>query len=134
MSDAVARQLSSEKGQFRPGPWLLSAAIAVGGGLVVGVLTSIGQTVLPDEVRSLANGSAPWSAAAFVLAAVAGRRDALRSAILALGALLSTLVGYDLTAALRGFPVSTSMTLFWGGRRRDRGADPRRRCSMEPRQ
>ena len=93
--------------------WPRSIAIAVGCGLVVGALTSIGQSALPDQVRSLANGSAPWSLAAFILAAIAGGRDTVRSAILAAGALLAMLAGYDLITTLRGFPVSASMTLFW---------------------
>jgi hypothetical protein len=107
----IARQEEGRSGSAAS--WRRSIAIAVGGGLVVGALTSIGQGALPDEVRSLANGSAPWSAAAFVLAVVAGRRETFRSSVLAAAALLAMLAGYSLMATLRGFPVGPSMTLFW---------------------
>src|SRR6478735_3615043 len=114
MADANPTPLGSVESLSRSAPsWSRSISIAVGGGLVVGCLTSIGQSVLPDDIRSLANASSPWSAAAFALAAVAGRRDTLRSSILAVGALLAMLAGYTLTTVLRGFPVGASMTLFW---------------------
>jgi hypothetical protein len=90
-----------------------SIAIALGGGLLVGVLTSFGQTVLPDQLRSLANGAGPWSAAAFALAVLTDPRDARASALLAAGGLLAMLAGYDLTSVARGFPISTATTLFW---------------------
>jgi FtsH-binding integral membrane protein len=90
-----------------------SIAIALGGGLLVGVLTSFGQTVLPDQLRSLANGAGPWSAAAFALAVLAAPRGTLATALLAAGALLAMLAGYDLTSVARGFPISTATTLFW---------------------
>jgi hypothetical protein len=93
--------------------WRRSIAIAVGGGLAIGVLTSIGQTVLPDDLRSLANAAGPWSVAAFALAAASDGRDTRRSAILAAGALLAMLAGYSLATTLRGFPVGASMTAFW---------------------
>jgi hypothetical protein len=88
-------------------------AIAVVGGLAVGVLTSIGQTLLPDVIQSLANGAAPWSAAAFALAAAGAGRDAGRGAALAAIALLAMLAGYDLSTLARGFAVNGSTTLFW---------------------
>ena len=89
MSEAIPGPLGPTRSQSRIAPsWPRSIAIAGGGGLVVGVLTSIGQSVLPDEMRSLANAASPWSAAAFALAVVAGGRDTLRSAILAAGSLL----------------------------------------------
>jgi hypothetical protein len=93
--------------------WPRSIALAAGGGLVVGVLTSFGQTVLPDPIRSLANASSPWSAAAFALAYAAGGRDVVRRAVLGGVALFGMLAGYDLTTLVRGFAISGSVTLFW---------------------
>ena len=114
MPEAIPGPQRPTPSQSRIAPsWPRSIAIAGGGGLVVGVLTSIGQAALPDEIRSLANAASPWSAAAFALAAVAGGRETLRSAILAAGSLLTMLAGYSLASTLRGFPVGASTTLFW---------------------
>ena len=114
MSEAIPEPPGPTRSQTRLAPsWPRSIAIAGVGGLVVGILTSIGQSVLPDEMRSLANAASPWSAAAFALAVVAGGRDTLRSAILASGSLLMMLAGYSLASTLRGFPVGASTTLFW---------------------
>jgi hypothetical protein len=67
-------------------------ALAIVAGLVAGVLTQIGQSVLPDLLRPVANAISPWLAVAFAVGAgAAGRRAA------ALGgsvALLFALVGY----------------------------------------
>ena len=89
-------------------------------------------------MRSLTNAASPWSAAAFALAAVAGGRETLRSAVLAAGSLLAMLASYGLASTLRGFPVGASTTLFWAaaavfvgpalgvGAAWSRGTDPRK--------
>lgn len=96
---------------------LKPALAALVGGLVVGRLTSFGQTWLPDEWRSMANCAGAWCVAAFVLVLPARRveqaRVAALSMALAVVAMLAMLAGYYLTAELRGFGTSSSSVLFW---------------------
>jgi hypothetical protein len=113
---------------------LLVAVVA----FVLGAATSLGQTMLPNELRSLANSSGSWSAAAFLLAGLARRpfEGALAGGL----ALVALVLGYELTSALRGFGVGIGFVLTWmvtaitagpalGVGRRWRGdADVRRRA------
>ncbi len=88
----------------------LSAVLVTG--FTLGVLTSFGQKLLPDELASFANSSGSWSLVAFLLALRAPRRGiALVGGALALWALLA---GYIVASELRGFPVSTWLVTFWG--------------------
>ena len=82
------------------------------GGLVVGILTSLGQGALPAEVASLANSAGAWCVAAFLLALP--NRAARLGLVLGPLALLGMLAGYDLTTLARGNAVSTSTVVFWG--------------------
>ena len=112
---------------------LLLSAI---GGLVVGILTSLGQGALPSEVASLANSAGAWCVAAFALALP--NRQTRLGLVLGPIALLAMLAGYDLATVARGNAVSTSTVVFWGaaavvigpvlgvGAAWARGRDPRR--------
>ena len=80
-------------------------------GTVLGALTSVGQGTLPFELSPLANSSGSWSLAAFVLASV--ERVPVRAAILGSIALVALLAGYVLATILRGFPVGTTLVVFW---------------------
>ena len=106
------------------------------GGIAIGVITSFGQSALPDEVRSLANSAGAWSLAAFLLC-LANRNPRL-GLVLGPVALAAMLLGYDVATVVRGFAVSRSTIVFWGlaavvvgpvlgvGAAWARGTDPRR--------
>ncbi|MGC4909970.1 DUF6518 family protein [Streptomyces cyaneofuscatus] len=53
------------------------AAVAAGGGLLLGVLTNLAQGWLPDTWQQLANSGAVWSAVAFAVGAVLYRHERL---------------------------------------------------------
>jgi hypothetical protein len=84
--------------------YLLAAALV---GLGTGVLTQVGQSVLPDGWSSLANSITPWLFVAFLL----GSRAPGSWWAVAAGpvALLLALVGYYLTVALR-YEIVASLT------------------------
>ena len=63
------------------------------GEVAIGVITSLGQSALPDEVRSLANSAGAWSLAAFLLC-LANRNPRL-GLVLGPVALAAMLLGYD---------------------------------------
>jgi len=86
-------------------------ALAVVAGLVSGALTSFGQTVLPAPFAGLANAVAPWLVVPFAVGALA-RRWAW-ALVAGAVACLGQVVGYYVTADLRGFPVGTTWALFW---------------------
>lgn len=89
-----------------------SLSVVLVTGFALGVLTSFGQGLLPDELTSFANSSGSWSAVAFALALGARSRGlAVVAGVLALWALLA---GYVVTSELRGFPASTRLVTFWG--------------------
>jgi hypothetical protein len=92
-------------------PALAALAASLVVGLVLGALTQVGQTWLSDAVRSLANSGAPWVLVAFLLGlpASSARAAGLCGAI-CLGALE---LGYVVTAAVRGFPSSSTTVAFW---------------------
>jgi hypothetical protein len=74
--------------------------LAAGIGLAIGVLTSIGQTVLDRPFAALANSASVWLMAPFLLGYVAATsREAM-----VLGALvcLGELLGYYATSGARG--------------------------------
>ncbi len=81
-------------------------------GLALGVLTSLGQAHLPDEVRSFANSTGSWTLVAFLL--VWPSRSPLQAAVGGVLALWALLAGYVLASELRGFPASSSLVAFWG--------------------
>ncbi|MBF0687144.1 MAG: hypothetical protein IR158_05165 [Cellulomonas sp.] len=86
-------------------------ALAVVAGLVSGVLTSFGQAVLPGPLAGLANAVAPWLVVPFAVGALT-RRWAW-ALVAGAVACLGQVVGYYVTADLRGFPVGTTRALCW---------------------
>ncbi len=97
----------------RPGlvPSVGGAGLAGVVGLLLGGATSGLQTVLPDGLAPLANSAGPWCFAAWLLAlsarSVAG---GVARAVLTLAGLV---VGYYVTAGLRGYAVSTTWVGAW---------------------
>jgi hypothetical protein len=89
-----------------------SLSVVLVTGFALGVLTSFGQKLLPDELSSFANSSGSWSLVAFLLALRAPRPAlALVGGALALWGLLA---GYIVASELRGFAVSSWLVTFWG--------------------
>lgn len=86
-------------------------ALAVVAGLAVGVLTSFGQRYLGGALDPLVNSASAWLVMPFVLGLVA--RTPGGAAAAGLTCCLLQLVGYDLTAHLRGYGVSASREVFW---------------------
>jgi Family of unknown function (DUF6518) len=80
-------------------------------GLVVGLLTSILQKYLGSPWDSLVNAASPWLTPMFA-AGTLWRRPA-PAAVAGLGTGLLELVGYYVTAAVRGYPAGHSILLFW---------------------
>jgi hypothetical protein len=82
-------------------------------GLLVGVLTQIGQGSLPDGVSQAANSISPWLLVAFLVGSrMPDRRWATAAGF---GALVGALVGYYGMIELRyGFEASTGSLVFWG--------------------
>ncbi|WP_432570785.1 DUF6518 family protein [Kineococcus sp. SYSU DK005] len=96
----------------RPARPLLLVLLAPLAGLLVGVATSLGQTVLGGTaLAGLANAVSPWLVAPFL----AGSRARTRAGAALLGLLTCTaqVAGYYLTAAARGFGVGASSTAVW---------------------
>ena len=88
-------------------------AIAALIGLAAGSLTQVGQGVLPDGWRVIANSITPWLAVAFLTGAVApGRASAVAGGIVSL---LGALVGYYALVAIRfGYgPSLSGAMLLW---------------------
>jgi Family of unknown function (DUF6518) len=84
----------------------------VAAGLAVGVLTSFGQTVLSGAGNAFVNSASAWLVVPLLVGMLF---DRARSAAWAgLVCCLLQLIGYDITAVLRGFSVSTSVEAFWG--------------------
>ena len=82
------------------------------GGLLVGILTSIGQGALPDLLSPVANSAGAWCLAAFALALT--DREPRRAALLGALALAAMLAGYAVATALDGNVLSTRANVFWG--------------------
>jgi Family of unknown function (DUF6518) len=80
-------------------------------GSITGTATSLLQTVLGVPWSALVNSASPWLAVAFIAGALA------TSPVLAPGAGVAAcageVLGYYVTAAARGFPVSSSSITFW---------------------
>lgn len=87
------------------------AVLAVALGLTVGVLTSVLQAHLDFPWLALVNAVSPWLTTAFVAGALQPR---LRHAVvLGLVATAMQVLGYYVTAELRGFDAATYYVLFW---------------------
>jgi hypothetical protein len=86
-------------------------AIVVMVGLTVGALTSVLQTYLDSPWLSLVNAASPWLAFAFLLGAL--WRRLLDAALAGIATGLLELIGYYVTANLRGYPAGGSIVVFW---------------------
>jgi hypothetical protein len=99
---------ASQDGGMTSSSWLggvRAALIALVGALLVGGLTSFGQTVLPSSVSSLANSAGGWTAFTFLLIWLSRARPVL-AAILGILAFEAMNGAYDAVTGWRGFPVS----------------------------
>ena len=81
---------------------LVAVAVALGGSVVLGGLTSFAQTVLPDAFRPFANSASGWTLLAFLLV-YAGRTRLLLGTILGVVAFVGLVEGYAIVSNLRGF-------------------------------
>ncbi len=80
----------------------IATAIALLGGLLLGGVTSYGQTYLPDAVRSFANSAGGWTVLAFLLIRF-GRARLLLAGVLGIVAFEALVEGYRLVSGWRGF-------------------------------
>jgi hypothetical protein len=94
---------------------LASLLLAAGCGLALGVLTLVGQGILPGDCNALVNSGAVWLVPAFFVGS-AMRTDRAAAAAGA-GTLLLALVGYYVAAALHlhAPPGSSSIIALWIG-------------------
>jgi hypothetical protein len=88
------------------------ATVVIVGGLVVGIVTSVSQGILPFELSPLANSAGSWSLATFALCLV--NREPRRGAALGALGLLTMVLGYVLASELRGIAAGSRLLLFWG--------------------
>jgi hypothetical protein len=96
----------------RTAGWPALLALAVAAGLLTGVLTSFGQTLLGDTAfQGLANAVSPWLVAPFLVGALARRPAA--AALAGLLTCAGQVAGYYLAADLRGFAVGSASILLW---------------------
>ena len=88
----------------------LAAALAIG--LALGVISQLGQSLLPEGVGQLANSISPWLSVAFVVGAV---QSTTRNAMLAgFVTLLAALIGYYAIVFLRfGYTGGGSSLVLW---------------------
>jgi hypothetical protein len=86
-------------------------AIVVTVGFGVGALTAVLQTYLDSPWLSLVNAASPWLMFAFVLGAL--WRRPLDAAVAGIATGLLELVGYYVTANLRGLAAGGSIVVFW---------------------
>jgi hypothetical protein len=87
-------------------------ALIVATGLLVGVITEIGQGLLPDGFSQIANSISPWLLVAFLL----GSRmpDRRWAAAAGFGTLAFALIGYYALTQLRfGYGGSTGSLVLW---------------------
>lgn len=89
----------------------IAQALAIG--IILGVLTSFGQTYLPEPIKQFANSYSVWLLVAFVFGLTITRRS---SALLGGGIVqVAALIGYYLMGELRfdsGYGARTTL-LFW---------------------
>jgi Family of unknown function (DUF6518) len=80
-------------------------------GLAIGALTSFLQTHWNNPWSSLVNSVTPWLLAAFFIGALS--RHLGRAVAYGFLVTILELVGYTITASLRGYPSGLAITLFW---------------------
>ncbi|RKR72967.1 DUF6518 family protein [Frondihabitans australicus] len=90
----------------------VAVLMAVGGGLVIGGLSSPGQQYLPESVGSIANSVGGWSMFTFLLVWLSRARPVL-GAILGVAAFEAMLEGYAIVSEWRGFYYSAPFSSMW---------------------
>jgi Family of unknown function (DUF6518) len=85
--------------------------LALAGGLVIGALTSFGQLWLDRPFQALVNSAGAWLVIAFIVGTFA--RNWRTAAAAGAVACLAELLGYAVTAHLRGYAAGGSIMLFW---------------------
>lgn len=81
-------------------------------GLATGILTQLGQSLLPDGASQVANAIAPWLMVAFLTAAT--MPDARWAVLAGIGTMLLALIGYYLMIELRfGYGGGTGSLVLW---------------------
>jgi hypothetical protein len=94
------------------GPWR-RVAVIVAVGLATGVLTQLGQSVLPDGWSQVANAISPWLFVAFLVGSL--MPDRAWAAAGGIATLLLAMVGYYAMTELRyGIGGGTSSLILWG--------------------
>ena len=91
-----------------PSLWLDAAWVIVGS-LLLGGLTSFGQGVLPDSLRSFANSPSGWTLLTVMMVSVR-RPSLLPAACLGAVSFVFLVLGYTMVSELRGLSYSP---LFW---------------------
>jgi hypothetical protein len=91
--------------------WSVQVAVVSLIGIAIGALTSFLQTHLNAPWSSLVNSVTPWLLAAFFVGALSNRLD--RAVGYGFLVTILELVGYTVTASLRGYPSGLAITLFW---------------------
>ena len=117
MPDPVGSAALRPKGALGSAAALSAVAWVAVGGVIIGVLTSIGQGVLPDVLAPMANSAGSWCLAVFALAAFAmgsTNRPAWLGAVLGALALFAMVIGYALASEVSGYAAGTRLVLFWG--------------------
>lgn len=99
---------AQEKARAVLGPAWVGAVLI---GLVLGGLTQLSQTYLPDFWRSISNSGAPWVLITFAAAMAA--RSATVAALHGWLTLTCLELGYVVVASWRGFPSSATTVSFW---------------------
>jgi len=91
---------------------VLRALFAIAFSFVLGVLTSIGQQYLPEEVSSLANSAGAWTAICFAVL-VASKFRGWRAATLGVLVFVALNEGYGFMTRLKGFSYGILFDNFW---------------------
>ena len=89
-----------------------AAGLVVGGSLLLGGLTSLGQTYLPDWLRSLSNSMGGWTVFAFLLVGVSGVRPRL-GAVLGAVSFVTLNAAYGIVSNWRGFYYADPLHSIW---------------------
>lgn len=87
---------------MHPRHWLITALLVAASSLVLGGLTSFGQTVLPDALHSFANSAGGWTILTFSLVWLSRVRPPVGAA-LGLVSFVLLVEGYRIVSGWRGY-------------------------------
>ncbi len=97
---------------MHPRQWLLPALLVIAASLVLGGLTSYGQTYLPFELTSFANSAGGWTILTFGLIGGARLRP-LPAAVLGAVSFVLLVEGYRIVSGLRGYSYAEPFQDTW---------------------